>query len=37
VEVQSTVGGKLRLRDPWNRKMLEQATKLGQSLAFEKP
>jgi hypothetical protein len=37
VQVQSTVGGKLRLRDPWTGKILEQTTKPGQSLAFEKP
>jgi hypothetical protein len=37
VEIESTVGGNLRLCDPWTGKTLEQATKPGQSLVFEKP
>jgi hypothetical protein len=37
VKVESTVGGTLRLRDPWTGKIIEQATKPGQSLMFQKP
>jgi hypothetical protein len=34
LEITSTVGGTLRLLDPWTGKLVEQATQPGQRLAF---
>ena len=35
VKIISTVGGKLRLLDPWTNKIVEQNTKTGETLTFK--
>lgn len=35
VEIMSTVGGKLRLLDPWTNKIVERNTKAGETLTFK--
>jgi hypothetical protein len=37
LEITSTVGGTLRLLNPWTGQMVERATRRGQKLAFTRP